>query len=164
MIEAAYEFAKKFHGDQMYGSKNYVEKHLRDVVELVRSDPYHEIEHVQIAWLHDVLEDTIATPEILLKAGFRNIVIEAVIALTKIPGQTHQQYMDQVVSNSDAALVKYWDSFANYREGKRPKYERNLNFLRPIVYLYWGVGRNEKDLYGMAGHYFEARPRDITQK
>lgn len=62
-----------------------------------------------IALLHDVIEDTKTTYFELLEAGMTNRIMEAVMALTKQPGATVQQYKDRVFANVDAMKVKLAD-------------------------------------------------------
>lgn len=62
-----------------------------------------------IAILHDVVEDTKTTFQDLLDAGMSTRVVEGVRAVTKMTGQTYEEYKDAVMSNSDAILVKMAD-------------------------------------------------------
>jgi len=57
------QFAEKYHGNQMYGDFPYI-SHLMDV--LIICTNYH-FEIQQLALLHDVIEDTKATEEIVSK-------------------------------------------------------------------------------------------------
>lgn len=62
-----------------------------------------------IAILHDVIEDTKTTYVELLEAGMTDRVIGAVMALTKQPGATVQEYKNRVFANVDAMKVKLAD-------------------------------------------------------
>jgi GTP diphosphokinase / guanosine-3',5'-bis(diphosphate) 3'-diphosphatase len=62
-----------------------------------------------IALLHDVIEDTKTTFQDLKDAGFSDRVIDAVRLLTKMPGQTYEEYKAGVFSNLDAMRVKSAD-------------------------------------------------------
>lgn len=62
-----------------------------------------------IAIGHDVIEDTKTTYADLEAAGMSPRVISGITALTKLPGQTYEQYKEQVKSNMDAVLVKMAD-------------------------------------------------------
>lgn len=62
-----------------------------------------------IALLHDVIEDTKTTFQDLRDLGFTDRVIQAVAALTKMPGQTYDEYKKGVFQNRDAMLVKAAD-------------------------------------------------------
>jgi (p)ppGpp synthase/HD superfamily hydrolase len=62
-----------------------------------------------IAVLHDVVEDTNTTWQDLVEAGMSLRVIQALMALTKMPGQSYQGYKDAVKACDDAILVKMAD-------------------------------------------------------
>lgn len=62
-----------------------------------------------IALLHDVVEDTEVTFEDLEKYGFNYRVVSAVRALTKIKGQSLEEYKKNVFGNRDAMYVKLAD-------------------------------------------------------
>lgn len=61
------------------------------------------------AILHDVIEDTIVTYQDLLEAGISQRVIDAVRAVTKLPGETLDEYKARVFANRDAMMVKRAD-------------------------------------------------------
>lgn len=62
-----------------------------------------------VALLHDVVEDTKTTFQDLRDAGMTDRTIEAVRLLTKMPGQTYDEYKAGVLSNVDAMKVKKAD-------------------------------------------------------
>lgn len=62
-----------------------------------------------IAVLHDTIEDSDVTYKDLVNAGMSVRVIAGVKALTKVPGQTYDEYKQEVFSNNDAMLVKKED-------------------------------------------------------
>lgn len=62
-----------------------------------------------IAVLHDVVEDSSITWSDLREVCMSERVIAAVRALTKIPGQSYDEYREAVFSNRDAMLVKLAD-------------------------------------------------------
>lgn len=62
-----------------------------------------------VAILHDVIEDTKTTYEDLMGIGMTDRVVSAVMALTKQPGFTAQQYKNRVFANVDAMRVKLAD-------------------------------------------------------
>jgi (p)ppGpp synthase/HD superfamily hydrolase len=62
-----------------------------------------------VALLHDVIEDTKTSFQDLRDAGMTDRVIEAVRLLTKMPGQTYEEYKAGVFSNVDAMKVKKAD-------------------------------------------------------
>jgi (p)ppGpp synthase/HD superfamily hydrolase len=62
-----------------------------------------------IALLHDVIEDTRASWADLRAIGCTDRIIAAVEALTKMPGQTYDEYKQRVFANTDAMKVKLCD-------------------------------------------------------
>jgi (p)ppGpp synthase/HD superfamily hydrolase len=62
-----------------------------------------------IALLHDVIEDTNTTWEDLREIGCTSRVISAVRVLTKMPGQSYDEYKLEVFANLDAMRVKMSD-------------------------------------------------------
>lgn len=62
-----------------------------------------------IALLHDVIEDTKTTWQDLRDIGCTDRVLSAVAALTKMPGQSYDEYKQRVFINVDAMRVKMAD-------------------------------------------------------
>lgn len=62
-----------------------------------------------IALGHDVIEDTSVTYKDLVEAGISTRVIDGIRALTKLPGETLEEYKVRVFSNKDAMIVKMAD-------------------------------------------------------
>jgi len=87
------------------GGKPYI-LHPLAVMSLLGSDD----EELQcIALLHDVIEDTKTTWRDLQEIGCSDRVIRAVEALTKMPGQSYDEYKEIVFGNVDAMRVKMAD-------------------------------------------------------
>lgn len=87
------------------GGKPYI-LHPLAVMALLNSDD----EELQcIALLHDVIEDTKTTWAQLKEIGCTDRIIDAVDALTKMPGQSYDEYKEEVFSNKDAMVVKMAD-------------------------------------------------------
>lgn len=63
-----------------------------------------------IALGHDLIEDCEGiTYRLLKEKGFSDRVINGIRALTKLPGETYEEYKEKVKSNKDAILVKLCD-------------------------------------------------------
>jgi (p)ppGpp synthase/HD superfamily hydrolase len=62
-----------------------------------------------IALLHDVAEDTRITFQDMRDAGMTDRVIAALRLLTKMPGQTYDEYKTGVLSSVDSMKVKKSD-------------------------------------------------------
>jgi len=59
---------------------------------------------------HDLFEDTSVTAHDLRSAGVSEAVIQGIFKLTKMPGQTHEEYVKQVISGGiDVIRVKKCD-------------------------------------------------------
>ena len=58
---------------------------------------------------HDIVEDTGTTYQQLREAGMSERVIDGIRALTKVPGQTYDEYKQCVFANIDAMRVKMAD-------------------------------------------------------
>ena len=63
--------------------------------------------------LHDVVEDTPVTFEQLVAEGFAPTVIEAVRALTKLPGESRLVAAQRAAAHSVARAVKLADNTEN---------------------------------------------------
>lgn len=64
----------------------------------------------QIAVGHDLIEDRKnVTYKLLRDMGFSERVIEGIRCLTKVPGETEEEYLAKVLSNPDAIRVKLAD-------------------------------------------------------
>lgn len=120
--EEASRFAKTVHAGQVDKAGQPYWKHLKRVEALAFDKlPFdasdEETGHVsQIAWLHDVLEDTPYTADDLLDEGFSRHVVDAVKALTK--PSPHARYHDWIehlgmTATLPAILVKLADNEDN---------------------------------------------------
>lgn len=87
------------------GGKPYI-LHPLKVMHYLKSDD----EELQcMALLHDVVEDTKTTWDDLTAIGCTERVINGVKALTKMPGESYDQYKQRVFANEDAMKVKMAD-------------------------------------------------------
>ena len=87
------------------GGKPYI-LHPLKVMHYLKSDD----EELQcMALLHDVIEDTKTTWDDLRDIGCTERVLNGVKALTKMPGESYDQYKERVFSNEDAMKVKMAD-------------------------------------------------------
>jgi (p)ppGpp synthase/HD superfamily hydrolase len=98
--------ATNAHAGQFDRGGNPYILHPMKVMHYLKSDD----EELQcIALLHDVVEDTKTTWADLADIGCTVRIIEAVAALTKMPGQSYEQYKQGVFANEDAMRVKLAD-------------------------------------------------------
>lgn len=110
-VEIAEAIARVAHYGQVDKTgADYIE-HLQRVAGAVRTGsqvwdaPYYPA----VGWLHDVLEDTFVTEEHLKAARINEIVVEAVVLLTKIPGEPNVDYYNRIKNNRFARAVKIAD-------------------------------------------------------
>jgi len=103
-LERAIEIATHAHTGQVdKGGEPYILHPLR--VMLGVSTPDEQI----VAVLHDIIEDTEITAEDLGAEGFSDQVVEAVVTLTKVKGQTYEQYIAGLANHPLARIVKLAD-------------------------------------------------------
>lgn len=80
--------------------------HPLKVMHYLKSDD-EELQCIAIG--HDIIEDTKMTYSDLRDAGMSERVIEGIRSLTKMPGETYEEYKQKVLSNRDSMLVKQCD-------------------------------------------------------
>lgn len=140
IIFSAKDIAIAMHHGQKYGDVPYW-RHLEAVALQVEqsfgSQPY----LADIAWLHDILEDTEMTVEHLMIYDVHPAVIGAVELLTKTKGVSYKDYIKGLVRDRDRELglawkVKVADTLSNLAasvvsdEPKRVmKYSKQLELL-----------------------------------
>lgn len=103
---------KAYSGQQDKAGKTYILHPLRIMSKM---DSEYEM---SVALLHDVIEDSDYSGEDLLAEGIPLEVVEAVQLLSKIDGDTYDQFIDRLIGNTLAAKVKIADI------------EDNINILR----------------------------------
>lgn len=87
------------------GGKPYI-LHPLKVMELTGST---DEEVLCIAVGHDLLEDTKVTIFHLRAIGMTDRIIEGIVALTKMSGESYEEYKQGVLENADARIVKKAD-------------------------------------------------------
>ena len=106
MLSKAIYIAANAHSCQFDKGGNPYILHCLTVMQGLDSDD----EELQcIAVLHDTLEDTWITADYLRAQGFPNTVVNAVIMLTKVQGQSSKDYLECVMQTKETMLVKLAD-------------------------------------------------------
>lgn len=130
---AARLIACNYHKGQMYGNRQYW-THLDNVQSSVAISGGSD-EEICVAWLHDILEDTECTEEVL-RRNFDSVVVDAVVAITKVMGESYEDYICKVKANKIAHKVKMHDTLKNLSEsvragqmGRVRKYAAQMQFL-----------------------------------
>ena len=110
-LRHALEFAKEKHkGQKRIGGDDYI-THPIAVSEIVKNQGFDEIYQIA-ALFHDLLEDTDATEEEILKYG-NSKILEAVNLLTKKKGYDMAEYINAIKQNPIAFAVKAADRLHN---------------------------------------------------
>ena len=111
LMHRALQFAKEKHeGQKRIGGDDYI-THPMAVCEIVKNQGFDENYQIT-ALFHDLLEDTDATEEDILKYGNYKI-LEAVELLTKKEGYEMQEYVSAIKKNPIAFAVKAADRLHN---------------------------------------------------
>lgn len=130
MLTKAIIFAANAHDGQLDKVGVPYILHPLAVMNAVSPDP----EAMQVAVLHDVIEDCGVTEQDLLEEGFSEVVVGAVVALSREPAgtpgrRTYRQYVLDLLPNDLARKVKRADAQHNMspdRCGKLPPSERGI--------------------------------------
>jgi guanosine-3',5'-bis(diphosphate) 3'-pyrophosphohydrolase len=106
MLDKAILIATNAHAGQFdKGGRPYI-LHPLAVMHILNSND----EELSVAAIfHDLIEDTKTTYADLRAAGISERVICIVKALTKVPGETYDEYKSRVMENQDAMRVKLAD-------------------------------------------------------
>ena len=103
----AYEIAVKAHACQKRdGGEDYINHPIR--VALRCADDWYEMddgdqvaENMQVALLHDVIENTHITLDDIKEEGFNEYVIDLLKTLTRRSDQTYFDYISDIATNND---------------------------------------------------------------
>lgn len=138
LIEKAKLLATLAHYGQVdKAGKDYIEHPLR----VMRSVMEHDDEELAaIAVLHDTIEDTFVTADMLRDIGFSDRVANGVIMLSRFEGTSYEDFIREVALSRDATIVKLADLEDNMdmsrienpteKDFKRlAKYQKAHNFL-----------------------------------
>lgn len=130
-MSLAEDIARKAHeGQKRFDGSPYIE-HPKAVAAMMGENPsYYD---VQVAWLHDVLEDTKVTENDLRLAGVDDIVIKAVVALTKKGGEPYENHLKRVKENCYATRVKIGGMLHNLSDA--PTKNQVKRYANGLMYL-----------------------------
>ena len=105
-LDVAIYIAAKYHkGQRDKGDEPYILHPLRVMMGL----SIHDYELMAIAVLHDVVEDTEYTLQMLKYRGFSNRVVAGVDALSIRDNEKRDDYLERVKVNADAVRIKIQD-------------------------------------------------------
>lgn len=137
-LKTSRELAILYHGEQKYGCEDYV-YHLDNVVNkvifLYYETDYNMISLITVAYFHDILEDTDMSIQ-HLKEWCTPYELEAIQAITKVYGESLQDYYKKVCTNKISHLVKIADTLTNLEHSLKDgnnyrinKYSKQLQIL-----------------------------------
>ncbi|MGD8373899.1 MAG: hypothetical protein PVI21_03520 [Candidatus Woesebacteria bacterium] len=144
ILAVAETIARNAHSGQLYGGKDYVAAHVIPIVSTINRLGYNDL-HQAAGWLHNTIEDTKVTADLLKRYGIPTQVICAVQTMTKHASESHNAYLQRVLSNPMSIVVKFVDSsinlantllnssdmnVADFRQ-LTDEYTRNIAVLRP---------------------------------
>ncbi|WP_229813001.1 phosphohydrolase [Lentzea flava] len=92
-------------------------------------------EHAQMAAvLHDVIEDTSVTAADLSARGCPSVVVDAVVALSHLPGEPQADYLRRVAANPLAVTVKRADIADNLSPSRMARLDDETKARLEIKY------------------------------
>lgn len=142
ILAKAIRIAAVAHEDQTDRAGRPYFLHVDKVAHYVSKYGYDE-NLMSIAYLHDVVEDCGITYGYLLAEGMSPRVIDGIRCLTKVPGESHEEYLEKICSNKDSIIVKLADLRHN-SDIRRLKGIRDKDIERIKKYHQMSIYLNEK--------------------
>jgi len=139
LLKTAIKLAESAHRGQVDKGGNTYINHPKRVMDNVK-----ELDEKIVAVLHDTIEDTNLVTTILEETGFPPHIVEALVAITKNKGESYEDYIQRVIKNPLALVVKIADMEDNMNMSRIPnpterdierlaKYERFLPILKEAL-------------------------------
>lgn len=120
MLEKAEAIARKAHTGQVdKAGTEYISHPLRV------SERCHSPKAKIVALLHDTIEDTYVTPDLLRQQGFDEEIIEGVLSVTRKDGETYAQFIERAAANAIGKEVKIADLEDNMDVRRLPHLSAN---------------------------------------
>lgn len=137
-VVEARQVAVKAHGNQDYDGVFPYEKHLDDVVEVLKRFSIVHPKYLCAGYLHDTIEDG-AVSYNKIKRHFGEEVAEMVFCVTDELGRNRaekkRKTLPKTASNPDAVIVKLADRIANIEHGgKIDMYAKEFNEFHTYLY------------------------------
>ncbi len=132
-VHKAKLFAFDAHGKQQYGREPYF-VHLQAVAEMTIQLGGCDVAE-QIAWLHDTYEDT-GVSYVDLVNNFGDRIATAVLALSKMPNEPYDTYIEIIRANALALLVKKADTLCNLTQSTlEGNHKRVMKYTKQLQLL-----------------------------
>jgi (p)ppGpp synthase/HD superfamily hydrolase len=111
LMDSVTALARRAHAGQVdKQGRDYFEHHLWPIAASLR--PFGE-DAVLAGLLHDIVEDTDVTPADLLAAGVPQVVVDAVLAVSRRPEETYPELIARAAAHPLGRLVKLADNYRN---------------------------------------------------
>lgn len=121
LINTALKIAAEAHDGQFYGKVPYI---LHPIAVMTmginKFKKYYGEEEQTIAILHDVIEDTYVTKELLIHNNITEYAIDGILLMTKAPEVSYQDYIEKLLASDHlgAIMTKYADNKVNINGDK----------------------------------------------
>lgn len=132
LLQKAEELAREAHqGQQDKAGNDYITHPMR-VSERCKTR-----QAKIVALLHDTIEDTYVTPDLLRQQGFDEEIIEGVLSVTRKDGETYAQFIERAAANAIGKEVKIADLEDNMDVRRLPDLgEKELHRLRKYLHAW----------------------------
>ncbi|MGN0438961.1 MAG: GTP pyrophosphokinase [Lachnospiraceae bacterium] len=115
MLQKAIEISVEAHRGQIDKSgKIYILHPMRVMLRGKNED------EMIVGILHDTIEDTPVTIEMLKKEGFSQKVLDAITCITKKQGEDYEHFINRILQNPLATQVKLYDLEDNMNRDRIP--------------------------------------------
>ena len=106
--------------------------HPQGVVDILREWGYDD-EFLVVGYLHDTLEEGLTLNELKSHHEFSAEIIDAVIAITKTRRESYDEYLNRVVANNIAKIVKLADIKHNLCD--RPTFKQIEKYKKAVQFI-----------------------------
>lgn len=107
MLSKMFSIAAQYHENVFdKGGRPYI-LHPITVMQYLPSDADDELRCIALG--HDLIEDTTITEMQLHELGFSPRVVHGIVCMSKVPGESNEDYLSKVKSNIDSSIVKIAD-------------------------------------------------------
>lgn len=136
LVNKSLDIARKAHAGQF--RRDGVTEYIAHPIDVANRVKKFGLEYVCVAYLHDVLEDTLLMPYDLINQGIPKHIVEAVKILTKEKGMNYagyyfDEYLAMVKQNELARRVKIADMISNLADN--PTDKQISRYANGLVYL-----------------------------
>ena len=132
LLQKAEELARQAHqGQKDKAGDDYITHPLRV------SERCKTLKAKIVALLHDTIEDTYVTPDLLRQQGFDKEIIDGVLSVTRKDGETYAQFIERAAANAIGKEVKIADLEDNMDVRRLPDLgEKELHRLRKYLHAW----------------------------